>query len=676
MSRPIAFTSLLAFALLAPALSAAPKLDLERTTPVPNGTPIPIQDFFRLPAIGQPQLNPSGTHVAALMAVVGQDKSVLTAYELVSQKTETMGGVRDQDIYGFQWLNDKRLMFQLGTKKMYGMGLLAADLGRFNRSYPLQMFAGARIISVPQQNRLRPLVQVTAGALEIDSGDTEIEAATINTDVQNNDMVDLSRIGLAPGDVVKTRRNNQSTIVSTKRGPKAQQPGGFMADKQGNLEYAMTYENGVMVLHYLADGDWKRSPIDFENRVLVGPGRRAREVAVRDIPKPDQPARLLFMDAATGEAGDVLVQDKGYDFSGWLYRDPATREITGAVYNRNGPHVVWFRDDYREVQRLLNSQFPGQVVRILDNSEDGKVFVVATWSDRHPTVYHWINLANRSAGLIKNSAPWIDPERMSAMNTIKVKTRDGKTIDAYVTLPKGATKENPPPLVVLSHGGPWARDYWGYNGEVQFLASRGYAVLQTNYRGSTGSDWQFPFEDRFDFVKMHDDVTDATKALIKSGLVDGKRVGIMGASFGAYLALSGVTREPDLYRCAVTNAGVYDWEEIVRDRRYDKFDDPQYAYLVRYLGDPRKEKEKFETISPGRHVDKVRVPVFVAHGKDDPIAPITEARRLISALQRHQVPHEVHLVSDEGHGMGHVDEQVELYGLIEIFLDKNLKNAK
>jgi dipeptidyl aminopeptidase/acylaminoacyl peptidase len=158
--------------------------------------------------------------------------------------------------------------------------------------------------------------------------------------------------------------------------------------------------------------------------------------------------------------------------------------------------------------------------------------------------------------------------------------------------------------------------------------------------------------------------------------VDPKRVGIMGGSFGAYLALSGVTREPAMYRCAVVNAGVFDWEEIIRDRKFDKFDNPQFSYLVRHLGDPKLEKEKFEAISPGRHVANVRVPVFVAHGKDDPTAPVAESRRLVSDLQRNGIPHESLFKGGEGHGMGHIDSQVELYERIEAFLAKNLMAAK
>jgi len=258
---------------------------------------------------------------------------------------------------------------------------------------------------------------------------------------------------------------------------------------------------------------------------------------------------------------------------------------------------------------------------------------------------------------------------------IKFKTRDGRKLDAYLTFPAGANKENPPPLVVLAHGEPWARDNWGFDGEVQFLACHGYAVLQPNYRGSTGYNWMFPEEDKWDFIKMHDDVTDATKTLIASGLVDKNRVGIMGASFGGYLAIAGVAHEPELYRCAVTNAGVFDWALQVQSEKYDQYDHPSYGRMIKKLGDPKKNEEKFTAMSPINFVDKIRVPVFVAAGTEDHVVGIQQSKRLVSALDKYKVPYEKLFVSDEGHGMSYLKDKVELYDRILVFLDKYLKPA-
>jgi dipeptidyl aminopeptidase/acylaminoacyl peptidase len=182
----------------------------------------------------------------------------------------------------------------------------------------------------------------------------------------------------------------------------------------------------------------------------------------------------------------------------------------------------------------------------------------------------------------------------------------------------------------------------------------------------------FPKDDEWDFSKMHDDITDATKTMIASGLIDPKRIGIMGGSFGGYLAISGVVNEPDLYRCAVTNAGVFDWAEQIEHHKYYQYGSPVFGRMVRKLGDPKSQPEKFEAISPGRHVERIRVPVFVAGGKDDSTVEISQSRHLISELEKHRVPHETLLVREEGHGMGNLDNQVELYGRSETFLARHL----
>jgi len=647
-------------------------MDLKRDTPVPASQQIPIQDFFRPRVLVDPKLNLSGSHIAARFTG-GSDRYYLMTIERTTNKTETLVSRGDTDIFAFEWLNDNRLVFQISAEKMFGLGILGADIGTLNKPYPLLVLCGPSLIAIPPANRTRPLMQMDNSGLE--GGIRELVAVTVNTDVQTGGMFNPLSGQYDQNDVVSAREANRRHIVKTQPGVKDGFGTGFIADIEGNLEYATTARDGVPQLHRLVDGNWQKSPLNLELVDVIGPGSKRGEVVAVGEPKDGKPGALQFMDAATGATGDILIQDKGYDFAGWVYRDRKTHQIVGAHYDRAGPVSVWFSEDYRAVQKLLDEQFKGLRVQIIHNNEAGNLFLVATYSDKQPAIYHWVDLTARTAGLIKNSAPWIDPARMQPMNIMKFKTRDGHQLDAYVTMPAGATKANPPPLVVLSHGGPWARDYWGFNGEVQFLASRGYAVLQTNYRGSTGSNWMFPYEDRFDFIKMHEDVTDAANTIIKSGLVDPKRVGIMGGSFGAYLALSGVTREPSMYRCAVVNAGVFDWEEIIQDRKYNKYDNPQFSYLLRHLGDPKTQKEKFEAISPGRHVDKVRVPVFVAHGKDDPTAPVAESRRLVAELSKHGIPHETFFKGGEGHGMGHVESQVELYEKIEAFLAKNLMAA-
>jgi len=676
----VLFLPALTTLLLVPAAFGADAIDLKRIEPVPADEPIPLQDFFRPLALQEPKLNLTGTHIAAIITA-GEDKHELLVYELKTQKTEAIGGFGDKDIYDFHWLNERRLIFSLSREKLYGLGLFAANVGELTRAYPLLQYCGSRLVAIPPQNRLQPLVWNRRDSLETEK---DLGVSAINTDLSSGKLIDLYR-SMNDLDYMaareKVRDNNDRHTQRTYPVPGGGLGTGYLADKDGQLEFAFTMQNGVEKMLRLVDRHWEPCPVNLDEIDVITCGDKPGQLVVLGPRQEGKPRALQFMDGATGQLGEVLLQDKAYDFysagssNGRLYRDPVSRVIIGAMFERNGPSVVWFTEEYRALQKILNGFFPGMVVRIIGSDEAQKLFLVATFSDRQPVIYNWVDLEARKAGLIKRSAPWIEARRMQPMNILQFKTRDGHQLDAYLTLPAGASKKNPPPLVVLPHGGPWVRDSWGFDGEVQFLASRGYAVLQPNYRGSLGTAWLFPYRDQWELRKMHDDVTDATKALIASGLIDRNRVAIMGASFGGFLALSGVVNEPELYRCAVTIAGVFDYEQVIREEKYDQYDSPAYGYFLRYLGDPKKEPEKFDAFAPVRHVDRVRVPVFVAHGKDDNVAEITQSKRLVSELEKHHVPFEKLFVSGEGHGMGHLKNEVELYGRIEVFLAKNLMAA-
>ncbi len=660
------------FLLAAPGLRAAEKLDMKRLTPVPANEQIPVMDFFRPRSIQEPKLNPSGTHIAAVVTA-GEDRHKLLVFELKSQKGEVVGGPGDKDVSEVAWLNDRRLVFQLTGEKMYQLGLFAANAGKIKEAYPLLQYFGTELIAVPQKNPLLPLVWNRYDAL---GNSQDLGVVSVNTDLHFGKFVDLLSASASTDEVMAVRKNNGDHMEVHFPSPESGIVWRYVADKEGNLEFSFTSQDGQLALHHLRAGHWQKCPVDLEEIRVVGCGEKPGQLVVVGPRQEGKPRALQFMDGPTGQLGEVLLQDDAYDFDGWLYRDPVTRMIVGAVFDRNGPQVAWFDESYHKLQKKLENHFPGVAVRLISSNEAKTLFLVATYSDRQPMVYHWVDLDRQTGGVIKNSAPWIDPKRMQSENIIKFKTRDGRQLDAYLTMPAGATKQNPPPLVVLPHGGPWVRDRWGFDGEAQFLASRGYAVLKPNYRGSTGYNWMFPEDDTWDFRKMHDDVTDATHTMIASGLIDKNRIAIMGGSFGGYLAVSGVVNEPTLYRCAITIAGVFDWEQQIKAQKYYRYDDLRYTRMIRNLGDPKVEKEKFDAISPGRHVDRIRVPVFVSGGKDDQTVEILQSKNLISELEKYHVPFEKLLVSDEGHGMGHLKNEVELYTRIEAFLAKHLAAPK
>lgn len=669
-----------ALALAAPA-SAADDPSLTRDTPVAANEQIPLVDFFRPPILEAPALNQPGTHIAAIVAE--GDTHLLMVYNLQTQQKElASGGAGDKDIDSFAWLNDKKLIYSVSTRKLWNLGLFGADLGDISDGYPLLQYYGTSVVSIRLKDRLHPLVWNRVDSFHGDNKDLGV--SVLNTENLGGVAVNLNAAGADKVQMDQARDNNVRHIDSTYPLPSPGIATAYMADKEGNLELAFTSEEGVPIMLRLDGGHWERCPVpaditgvspsSAQRIVIFGPGPEQDQVLAIG-PMNGAPRSLQFLNVATGQWGDTLETEKGYDFNGWVYRDPVTGDPLGAFTNREYPRVIWFSDVYANLQKVLNSMFKGQFVQILGSNDAQSIFLVATYSDRQPVAYSWVDLGKHTAGLFKKSMPWIDPARMRPEEVFKYKTRDGRMLDAYLTLPAGASKEHPAPLVVIPHGGPWVRQVWGFDGEAQFLASRGYAVLKPNYRGSPGYDWMFPEEDMWDFLKMHYDVTDATRAAISLGVVDPKRVAIMGGSFGGYLALQGVVMDPDLYRCAVTIAGVFDWEQLINDKKWDyehSASDPEFNLLMHKLGDPKKEPEKFDRIAPVRHVDQIRVPVFVNHGGYDPIADIGQSTRLISELERHNVPFEKLIVTEETHGMAHLSNQVDLYTRIEAFLGKYL----
>jgi dipeptidyl aminopeptidase/acylaminoacyl peptidase len=215
-----------------------------------------------------------------------------------------------------------------------------------------------------------------------------------------------------------------------------------------------------------------------------------------------------------------------------------------------------------------------------------------------------MDYAKQTVDLIKNGAPWIDPARMRPMQLISYEARDGSTIEGLLVLPENADSKHPAPLIVQLHEGPWhSGNYWGWDAPTQFFASRGYAVFKPNYRGSQGYDSRFASRDRFDFQKMSHDVTDGVRSLIKGGLVDSKRIAIGGFGFGGYLAICGVVDEPDLYRCAYTYGGIFDWEKAF------KVKDSSTLFTHRWL---QQKLSEFQITppSPLGKAAEIRVPVF------------------------------------------------------------------
>jgi len=378
---------------------------------------------------------------------------------------------------------------------------------------------------------------------------------------------------------------------------------------------------------------------------------------------------LYRLNTDTGQR-EVLVQDPIYDVEDLIEGGQRGR-IIGAVVDADKPRWQYFDPTGADAQAFdqIRNQLAGYALRIINFTDDHSKAVILAYRDNDPGAFYLVDLRSHKIIFKASRKPDLKPAFLAHTEPIELKARDGLALHGYLTMPPSATPKMPSPMVVMLHGGPYGvRDTWTFNPEVQIFALAGYAVLQVNYRGSGGYGKDFEAAGVGQWgAAMQDDVTDATRWAIKSGYADPKRICIYGASYGAFSALEGVVREPELYRCAAGYAGVYDLATLAQNSDIGASVAGR-NFLEKAVGtDPKVLRER----SPAENADKIKVPVFLAHGTKDLRAPIVNMNRMRDALSSAGVPVETLIKDGEGHGFSDVKNERELYAKLIAFFDRS-----
>jgi dipeptidyl aminopeptidase/acylaminoacyl peptidase len=303
-------------------------------------------------------------------------------------------------------------------------------------------------------------------------------------------------------------------------------------------------------------------------------------------------------------------------------------------------------------------------------SRDETKVLIRTYSDRSLGAYYYLNRTSNEFQKLADVSPWLNEEDLAEMKPITYTSRDGLTIHGYLTLPRGL-KPKKLPVVVNPHGGPWGRDVWGFDPEVQFLANRGYAVLQMNFRTSTGYGrkfWEAGFKQWG--LAIQDDISDGVKWLIDQGIADSKKVGVYGGSFGGYATLAGVTFTPDLYACGVDYVGISNLFTLINS--IPPYWEPMREMFYEMIGHPEKDKELYKKISPIFHADMIKVPLLVAQGANDPRVNKQESDQIVEALKKRGIEVSYMVKDNEGHGFMNEENRFDFYRAMEEFLGKHL----
>jgi len=378
---------------------------------------------------------------------------------------------------------------------------------------------------------------------------------------------------------------------------------------------------------------------------------------------------VVEYDLANKKEIKEIYNNAAYDVDGLDYSPK--RKVLQFAYYTSWKGEQHFLDKEAEADyNKMKEKFKGYEVSIYGNNNDEDKFIVWTGNDRLPAKFYFYDKKTGETKYLATSRPWLKEEQMATMKPIEYKSRDGLTIHGYLTLPKGVEAKNIP-VIINPHGGPWARDGWGFNNEAQFLANRGYAVLQMNFRGSTGYGKEFWLKGQKQWGKtMQDDITDGVQWLIKEGIADPKRVAIYGGSYGGYATLAGVAFTPDLYACAVDYVGVSNMFTFMKT--IPPYWEPYKAMFYELVGDPVKDSVLLAAASPVMHAGRIKAPLFIAQGANDPRVNKAESDQMVDELRKRGVEVEYMVKNDEGHGFANENNRIEFYKAMDKFFDKHL----
>ncbi|MCK9539998.1 alpha/beta hydrolase family protein [Dokdonella sp.] len=670
-------TPLLACAMLAAAATFASPLHAAEAAPTearaaqPAAAPVPLEDFIKRAEFSEMKISPEGTYLAVIMPL-DEGASVLVVIERkTGKRTATVRGGANNVIDRFWWVNDDRLVASVaeqlgGVDRPQPNGELYALDAKGGKSMQLFGYRGAQQVG-SRVKRGAEARYASADVIALLPNDRKhILIQTIDWEISGG----VARAPNAPPRIERLDvYSGNTTRVSV--GPKA--GASFVADHAGKVRISTAPNDDLDSVMYLRDteeGAWRVYNDPASSKVFMEPLMFARDnqhlyVTVSQAGKPDALYRLNLKDgkkellySGGADPGRLLVTADKQDAYGVVTYDGKT-----------GLHVFDAESADGQLALALQKAFPGQVALFTSFANNGKAALVSVFSDRNPGDFYLFDRDDKNAEYIGSARKWIDPERMAKVTPISFKARDGLEVHGYLTLPRGSDGKHLP-LVVNPHGGPFGvRDYWGFNPEAQLLASRGYAVLQVNFRGSGGYGAGFMEAGYRQWGRaMQDDLTDATNWAVRQGHADPKRLCIYGASYGGYAALEGVVREPDLYRCAIGYVGVYDLPMMYRDG-----DIPRSLFGKRYLQIVLgSDSDTLRQYSPAENVDRIKANLMLVHGGRDERVPIAQAKALTKALDKRDYPYVWLEKSSEGHGFYRTDNNLELYTRMLDFLDQSI----
>lgn len=601
---------------------------------------IPLRDFFRNPEKASYKISPDGKTLS-FMAPYRNRMNIFIQPADLSSGPKRLTSQTDRDISGYLWKGDNYIVY-------------ARDFGGDENYHIFRVD-----ISTGRSKDMTPFKDARSSLLD-DLEDVSENEILISSNKRNKELFDVYRLNLKTGELTLTAQNPGNITE-------------WYTDHEGKVRAATTTDgvNSTLLYRETEEKDFK--PLftttfrdNFEPLFFTFDNKRI--YALSNIGK-DKIEAVIY-DPKLKKETKTIYKNRYVDVHSLSY-SKKRKKLTTAHYYTDKLQRVFFDSVVEKVFKDIQKKLPKNIqimITNLDKNEDK--FIVRTYSDRDLGAFYLYDMNQDQLMKLAELSPWLDPEKMAQMKPIKYRSRDGLTINGYLTLPLGKRTKKLP-VVVNPHGGPWARDNWGFNPEVQFLANRGYAVLQMNFRGSTGYGkkfWEASFKQWG--LSMQDDITDGVKWLIKEGIADPKRIAIYGGSYGGYATLAGLAFTPDLYACGIDYVGVSNLFTFMKS--IPPYWKPYLDMFYQMVGDPIKDKELFEKVSPVYHADKIKAPLLIAQGAKDPRVNINESNQMVDALRKRGINVPYLVKDDEGHGFRNEENRFDFYEAMEKFITQCL----
>lgn len=618
------------------------------TTPIPAAERqlISAADFGALPFMVGPKMSPDAKHVATTAHVYGKKLLVILSLGTKTGPTHSFTMPGKWELVWYRWAGNNRVLVSVGhSQLLFGDQVYVTRLIMYDLTTQKSVFVGKKNEGVEGDN----VIHV----------DREGRWLLLNVQKTIYDYPTVYRVDL---DTMEMKK-----VVG-------EHPGvwNWFADSSGTVRAGLGVDARRWWLLYRKDANAK-----FEKVVRRKIRQDEEQGSIeRFIPIDGSDHGYAVTNARTGRyglyrydfasdsIGEPVYEHAQVDIDDFRMSDEG--EITAVYYTDDRSRVEWLVPRMKELQGKIDRALPDRINRVVSMSHDGTKMLVWTGSAADPGAYYYYDSVAAAMSPLARPYDKMTDKLLADMESVTYAARDGLQIPAYLTLPRGVEAKQLP-LILMPHGGPFVRDEWRYDTWAQFLANRGYVVLQPNFRGSTGYGREFVAKGEGQWGRtMQDDLDDGVKWLVDQGKVDAKRVCIMGASYGGYAAMWAAARNPDIYRCAISFAGISDLAAMIRyDRRAFAATRYHTAWRERVQGDKSFD---LNTVSPLYAVDRINIPLLIAHGAEDENVPLSQSRKLHEALTKANKPHSYLVYEDEGHGFDKPENAVAFLDQVDQFL--------